>query len=207
MKNDDGIAKLIKNTFSQKSYIVTFRFEGPTMEKRFRNVAWHPQSQRAPARRGREQAEHDMREFMREEVLLPAARWAYRASQQEYVGSQDVNPAYWRRVMRTCRHAAYKCWVYFDAGHITVQMEVLCKAIGTVHDQNTLMCGIESLLNFEIGLSTRNIEHSMQDQYEMMRMQIYKEMLRGIEDDFLHDTIHIAERDKTTILGNRGEME
>lgn len=207
MKIDDRISQVFKDLSRPKGYIVSLRFESPTMEKRFRNQPAPIGSQHLPARRGRNQAEHDMREFVREEILLPSARWAYRASQHEYVVAQDTNPIYWRKVMRSCRQAAHKCWVYFDGGYITLQMEIMCKGLGTVHDKNVLMCGIESLLNFEINQTERNISQVMQDQYELARLQIYKDMLIGIESDFLHNTITMCERDKATILGNRDEME
>uniref|UniRef100_A0AB39CD83 Uncharacterized protein n=1 Tax=Pseudomonas phage HRDY3 TaxID=3236930 RepID=A0AB39CD83_9VIRU len=185
-------------------HIVTFRFVSPDMEARFK---FQPNGK---ARRGREQAEHDMRDFWRNEVLTPAMRFCWRAQQPEYQIEGNLPDAFWKSSQRMCQSAIRECWAYFDGGWVTIQMGIFAHPIELMarKEMQQLTGAIEGALGTELrqieqeNLSYRGVEGLTPDKYEIWRERVYRDIERGFLDDFFaKGTLSVVPRTEAHILG------
>jgi hypothetical protein len=183
---------------------VTFRFPSPDMEARFK---FQPNGK---ALRGREQAQHDMREWWRHDVLIPAARFCWHAQQPEYQQLEGMMPdEFWKKSKRICDHATRDCWVYFDGGFVTVQMEIFAHAIPIYarKEMQHLTGAIEAALMLEIGVIEADMarplpEGAEPDKFQNWRLRVYKDIRSGLMDDFfMDDRLSILPSDQVHILG------
>nr|DAF93496.1 MAG TPA: hypothetical protein [Myoviridae sp. ctshb19] len=188
-------------------HIVTFRFASPDMEARFK---FRPSG----ARRGREQIQHDLRDFWRNEVLTPAMRFCWRAQQPEYQIEGNLPDQFWKSAQLACQSAIRECWVYFDGGFVTVQMAIFAHPIDLLarKDMQKLTGAIEAAIGTELSqlerelISYKDTPDVAPDKYEVWRERVYRDIQRGLMDDFFSDGVLLIQpRTEAHILGKEPE--
>lgn len=158
---------------SNHNHKVTFRFPSHFIHVRFNPI------------RAKDQRRKDLIEFFRTEVLLPAARFAYRAMQPEYAGEDNLPSRIWKRARGMCLNACSNLDVMLDDGFVTLTFTVVTHTMVEERDLRKMLDAIENHIGMEQVIHSENKklrkEHStVFDKYEDWRNGAYSDIQKAI---------------------------
>lgn len=160
---------------SKHEHAVIFRFPSHFIHERFNKI------------RSKDEQVMALREFFRQEVFMPAARFAYRASQIEYIGDQNVPQMFWKKAKSMCMHANHKLGAYLDDGWVTLSFDIVSRGILEERTLRMLLDVIDNLISHEIYKYDQSEERLLKehpdakpDRYEAWRAGVYRDLQRAI---------------------------
>lgn len=169
-KND----RLVK-MLSKHEHAVIFRFPSHFIHTRFNKI------------RAKDQQVHDLREFFRQEVFLPAARFCYRASQAEYIGDGNAPREFWKKSKGMCMHACSKLGAYLDDGFVSLHFDMVTQGLLEERTLRTLLDMLDNMIAHELFEYDEHEKRRLQfhpdakpDVYEEWRAGVYRDLQRAI---------------------------
>lgn len=160
---------------SKHEHTVAFRFPSHFLHTRFNKI------------RAKDQQRTDLIDFFRMEVFQPAARFAYRASQIEYIGDQEIPQRLWAKAKRMCMHACSRLDVVLDDGFVTLRFNVVTHMLVEERDLHILLDAVEAQLSHEqyfyAEQEKRRLEFhpdSKPDKYEEWRSGVYSDIQKAL---------------------------
>lgn len=160
---------------------VTFRFPSHFIHVRFNPI------------RAKDQRRTDLIEFFRTEVLLPAARFAYRAMQPEYVGEDNMPSRIWKRARGMCLNACSNLDVMLDDGYVTLTFTVVTSSLVEERDLRKLLDAIDNHIGMEQIIHSENKKLRKEssaafDKYEDWRNGAYSDIRHAIQNSTFFGT-------------------
>jgi hypothetical protein len=169
-KND----RLVK-MLSKHEHAVIFRFPSHFIHERFNKI------------RAKDQQVQELREFFRQEVFMPAARFCYRASQVEYIGDGNAPREFWKKSKRMCMHACSKLGAYLDDGWVSVHFDMVANGLLEERELRTLLDMIDNMIAQELFEFDEQEKRRLQfhpdskpDNYAAWRAGVYRDLQRAI---------------------------
>jgi hypothetical protein len=160
---------------SKHEHAVIFRFPSHFIHERFNKI------------RAKDRQVQELREFFRQEVFLPAARFAYRATQIEYIGDQNAPQMYWKKAKGMCMHACSKLGAYLDDGYVSLNFDIVAQGLLEERTLRTLLDMIDVMCAHELFAYEEQNKHRLQfhpdsqpDKYEEWRAGVYRDLQRAI---------------------------